>query len=175
MLGIGLAQCAVLPALPHMLARGNLRKRYGDHEADRLRKLAGAFPVAPTPSSTWLDVLSAQSSIDPGEAQLFALAAEQGIRILTGDKRALEALAKISGIHPHLSGRVVTLEAALIGLTKQMPDDKLRQKGKILGQHDSMAKAVFASVGSPLGDALDSYMRDLESRAKPLDLWRHRE
>lgn len=175
LLGVDRAQCATLPALPHMLARGSLLKKYGDHEADRIRKLAGLFPVAPTSSSTWLDVLSAEFSIDPGEAQLFALAADQGIRILTGDKRALEALAKVSSIHPYLSGRVVTLEPVLMGLANRMPDEELRRKGKVLGQHDSMARAVFASVGSVLCEALDSYMRDLESRTKPLELWRHRE
>ena len=122
-----------------------------------------------------MDVLSAESSIDPGEVQLFALAAEQGIPILTGDKRALDALAKVAGIHPLLSGKVVTLEAVLTGLVNQMPDEKLREKGKVLGQYDSMARAVFASAGSVLGEALESYMRDVESRAKPLNLWRHRE
>ena len=175
LIGVNRAQCAVLPALPHMLARGRLRKRYGDLESDRLRMLADEFPVAPDSPSKWLDALTAESSIDPGEAQLFALAAEYGIRILTGDKRALEALAKVNGIHPHLSGNVVTIEAALTGLAEQMPGAQLRRKGSVLGQHDQMAKAVFASTGSDLGEALHSYIRDVESRAKPLRLWRHRE
>lgn len=175
LLGVNRAQCAVLPALPYMLDRGRLRKRYGDFQSDRLRKFAGEFPVAPDSSLKWLDALTAESSIDPGEAQLFALAAEHGIRILTGDKRALEALAKVYGIHPHLSGNVVTLEAVLTGMAEQMPDEQLRQKGSVLGQHDQMAKAVFASVGSDLGEALHSYLRDVESRAKPLRLWQHRE
>jgi hypothetical protein len=175
LLGVSRAQCAVLPALPYMLERGRLRKRYGDFESARLRKLADEFPVAPDSSSTWLDALTAESSIDPGEAQLFALAAEHGIRILTGDKRALEALAKVNNIHPHLSGNVITLEAVLSGLAEQVPDAQLRRMGSVLGQHDQMAKAVFASTGSDLGEALDSYVRDVESRAKPLLLWRHRE
>jgi hypothetical protein len=175
LLGVGREQCATLPALPYMLARGGLRKKYGEHEADRLRQIASGFSSAPTASSPWLDMLAAETSIDPGEAQLFALAAEHGIRILSGDKRALEALANVPSIHSRLSNRVVTLEAVLMGLANQMTDEKLRQKGIVLGQHDSMARAVFGSVGSPLGDALNSYMRDLESRAKPLDLWRHRE
>lgn len=175
LLSVSRVQCAVLPALPHMLERGGLRKSYGDAEADRLRKLAGTYPVAPASSSTWLDMLSAESSIDPGEAQLFALAAEHGIRILTGDKRALEALAKVSRILPHLEERVVALEAVLMSLVSQMPEAQLRPKGIVLGQYDQMAKAVFASTGSDLGEALGSYMRDLDSRVKPLVLWRHRE
>lgn len=175
LLGVNRTQCAVLPALPYMLERGRLHKRYGDFESARLRKLADEFPVAPDSSSTWLDVLTAESRIDPGEAQLFALAAEHGIRILTGDKRALEALAKVNNIHPHLSGNVITLEAVLSGLAEQVPDAQLRRMGSVLGQHDQMAKAVFASTGSDLGEALDSYVRDVESRAKPLLLWRHRE
>jgi hypothetical protein len=175
LLGVNRTQCAVLPALPYMLERGRLRKKYGDVESGRLRKLADEFPVAPNSSSKWLDVLSAESSIDPGEAQLFALAAEHDIRILTGDKRALEALAKVSDIHSHLSGSVVTLESVLTGLNEQLPETLLRQKGKVLGEHDQMAKAVFGSTASNLGEALDSYLRDVESRTQPLRLWRHRE
>ena len=175
LLGVNRTQCAVLPALPYMLERGRLRKKYGDFKSDRLRKLADEFPVAPNSSSKWLDELSAESSIDPGEAQLFALAAEHEIRILTGDKRALEALAKVSDIHPHLSGNVVTLESVLTGLHEQLPETQLRQKGKVLGQHDQMAKAVFGSTASDLGEALNSYLRDVESRTQPLRLWRHRE
>ena len=175
LLGVNRTQCAVLPALPYMLERGRLRKKYGDFKSDRLRKLADEFPVAPNSSSKWLDELSAESSIDPGEAQLFALAAEHEIRILTGDKRALEALAKVSDIHPHLSGNVVTLESVLTGLHEQLPETQLRQKGKVLGQHDQMAKAVFGSTASDLGEALNSYLMDVESRTQPLRLWRHRE
>jgi hypothetical protein len=175
LLGVNRSQCAVLPALPYMLERGRLRKKYGDFESDRLRKLADEFPVAPNSSSKWLDVLSAESSIDPGEAQLFALAAEHGIRILTGDKRALETLARVSDIHLHLSGNVVTMEAVLTGLNDQLPEAQLRRKGCALGQHDQMAKSVFGSSASDLGEALGSYTRDVESRAQPLRLWRHQE
>ena len=173
LLGISRTRCALLPALPYMLERGRLRKRYGDFECDRLRKIADEFPVAPESSSDWLDVLSTEPGIDPGEAQLFALAAERGIRILTGDKRALEALAKVHDIHPHLSGNVITLEAVLTGLAEQMPDAQLRPKGSVLGQHDQMAKSVFASMSTDLGEALDSYIRDMEFRVKPLVLWRN--
>jgi hypothetical protein len=175
LLSVDRTQCAVLPALPHMLERGRIRKNYGDAAADRLRKLADEFPAAPNSSSAWLDVLADEPSINPGEAQLFALAAERRIRVLTGDKRSLDALAKITAIHPSLAGRVVTLEAVLRGMASNIPEAQLRHKGKVLGQRDQMAKAVFASEGSDLGEALDSYIRDLAARAKPLELWRHRE
>lgn len=174
LLGVNRARCAVLPALPYMLGRGRLRKKYGDVESDQLRKLANEFAVAPGASTGWLDVLSIQPSIDPGEAQLFALAAEREIRVMTGDKRALEALAKINSIHPLLSGNVLTLEAVLTGLAEELPDTQLRHKGSILGQYDQMAKAVFSSTGSDLKEALDSYFRDVEFKAQPLRLWRHR-
>lgn len=175
LLGVSRDQCAVLPALPHMLEKGRLRRDYGEAAADGLLKLSGEFPIAPEASEEWLDLLAAVPSIDPGEAQLFALAAEHGIRVLTGDKRSLEALAKVSNIHPRLDGRIVSLEAALTGLTKGAQQAQLRRKGSILGQYDQMARAVFASKGSDLDEALDSYTRDLESRVKPLVLWRHRE
>ncbi len=175
LLGVSRAQCALLPTLTYMLKRGRLRRRYGDFESDRLHKIASEFPVAPDPSDVWLDALSAESSIDIGEARLFALSADHGIPVLTGDKRALEALAKFKDIHPHLSRKLITLEAAVRGLVEKVPDARLREKGSVLSQYDQMAKVVFASTGSDLGEALDSYIRDVESRAKPLRLWRYRE
>ena len=49
--------------------------------------------------------LAAISSIDPGEAQLFAVSATSGVRVMTGDKRALDSLKQTPEALNALSGR----------------------------------------------------------------------
>jgi hypothetical protein len=68
-----------------------------------------------------VEVLNAAPGIDPGEALLFAGAAnsEEG-RVLTGDKRALLGLAEqdLEQISPLLSNKVITLEALIQGFVQ---------------------------------------------------------
>jgi hypothetical protein len=155
-----------------MLRRGKLRKRYGDAESDRLCALAEGIAIVPEASPSWLDVFAGVPEIDPGEAQIYALAAERGLMVLTGDKRALRALASVTDVHSKLGGKIVTIEAALLGLVGKLPESELRTRGKTLASHDEMAKAVFKSEASSLGEALDSYLRHVETETKPLKLWR---
>ena len=170
--GVTRAECARLPALSPMLQRGHLRNRYGEAESDRLRAIAQTFSKMPEPSTEWLDTFSAVPAIDPGEAQIYALAAERGLMVLTGDKRALKALGSLTAAHPRLNGNIVTLEAALLGLVGRLTDPVLRAHGKILAEYDQMAKAVFSSAGSSLDEALKSYVRHIEIQVQPLTLWR---
>lgn len=72
LLGVDLASCARLAALPHMLRRGSLRRQYGDTAADQLLAIADAMAVVPDASTAWLDRLTGVPQIDPGEVQIFA-------------------------------------------------------------------------------------------------------
>jgi hypothetical protein len=71
-----------------------------------------------------------------------------------------------------MDGRVVTLEAVLLGLTNKMNGAELRARGRILAQYDKMARAVFSSDGSSLDEGLESYLADLERNTDPMKLWR---
>jgi hypothetical protein len=172
LLGVTPKQCARLPALSHMLRKGRIRNRYGHTVADGLIEKASHFPTMPEASAEWLDKLSGTVAIDPGEAQMYALAAEHGVLALTGDKRALKAVSSIPEVYTKLDGNVVTIEAVLLGLSLQMVEADLRARGKILGTYDQMAKAVFASSNSTLHEALGSYLGSLEADSQPMTLWR---
>jgi hypothetical protein len=116
--------------------------------------------------------LVSHPAIDVGEAQIYALAAEHGLRVLTGDKRSLLELSKLRAFRDRLDSRVVSLEAVLLGLNGTMSQAELRARGSILGKYDSMARAIFRSSSSPLAQGLESYFRDLERSVEPMKLWR---
>ena len=56
-IGYGLPEARRLPALPHMLARGKLRKSLGDRRADELLELAAQIEGASPPPAPWIDLL----------------------------------------------------------------------------------------------------------------------
>jgi len=126
----------------------------------------------PEASAEWLDKLAGAVAIDPGEAQMYALAAEHGVLALTSDKRALKAVTSMPEVYTKLDGNVVTIEAVLLGLSLQLAEADLRARGKVLGAYDQMAKAVFASSNSSLHEALGSYLGSLETDSQPMKLWR---
>ena len=86
---VSLQEFGRLAALPYMLRRGAIRKLYGPRACDTLIPIAEAIPVMNHPSVTWLDKLTSIDAIDPGEAQIFAAAAESGMIVISGDKRSL--------------------------------------------------------------------------------------
>lgn len=172
LLSIDKAQCARLPSLPPMLRRGRLREKLGGAVADVLHPLAEQIQAMREPSDEWLDLLVNHPAIDVGEAQIYALAAEHGLRVLTGDKRSLLELSKLPAFRDRLDGRVVSLEAVLLGLIGTMSQAELRARGSILGKYDSMARAIFGSSSSALAQGLESYFRDLERSVEPMKLWR---
>jgi len=96
LLAAGLHECGRLPALPHMLRRGRLRKVFGTDVCDAMIPVADAVPVMHQPGDTWLDKLTPIQAIDPGEAQIFAAAAESDMIVVSGDKRALKSVDGIA-------------------------------------------------------------------------------
>jgi len=74
-----------------------------------------------------LTVFEDASNIDPGEAVLFAATmANPGSRLLTGDKRALRAVAELAKVRSELVGRVVMVEHVLLAALDAYGLDWLR-------------------------------------------------
>lgn len=170
--GTDLSGCARLPALSHMLRKGRLRKKYGDRISDQLIPIADSTPVINQPEAQWLDRLTLVQSIDPGEAQLFALAAEKGLAVVTGDKRALHALKDVPGFADALAGRIVVLEAILIALCARLGTTVVSKRVQPLITHDSMIRVSFSPSNSDIRAALLSYYQNLVTELDPLVLWR---
>lgn len=169
--GAKLQECGRLPALPFMLRRGSLRKLYGGSACDALIPVANAIPIVPQPSITWLEKLTAVEAIDPGEAQIFAVAAEQGQPFLSGDKRALNAIKGVDDFIPALNGRVVVMEAVLLALCDRIGPEEIRQRVAPLIAVDRTVAVCFSSGNPNPLEALISYFEDIKTKLAPLQLW----
>ncbi len=169
--GVRLPDCGRLPALPHMLRRGNLAKRYGRDTCDALIPHAEAMPAVPRPGAAALDPLAASDAIDPGEAQLFAAAAEFGLLVISGDKRAMRALKHVREIYAPLARRIVTLEAILLKLCERLGPEDVRRRVGPLAMHDRAVGACFSPGNPDPRDGLRSYNGSLVAEVQPLLLW----
>ena len=170
-LGTEPSECRRLPALPKMLLRGSLRRSYGAQECDRVLPVADSIAIIPATGAAWLDRLAKIDNIDPGEALLFAAAAEGGLVVLTSDKRALRALKRVPGLPEALEHRIVVLEAILMVLCDQLGATVVRDRLGPLASSDKTLQVCF-SVGNPNSrSALGSYFRSLAAEVHPLLLW----
>lgn len=169
--GVSMLECARLAALPHMLRRGALRRRLGDPIADAILPLAAAVPVAPAASAAWADRLVGVSEIDPGEAQLLAVAAEQHLLLMTGDKRSLAAVRGVEGFLAALRGKIVLPEVVFLRLCELKGDDVVRRAVTTAGRIDVMLDVAFSPGNCAPRDALQSYVDDARRTLSPLELW----
>jgi hypothetical protein len=174
LLGVSFSECARLPALPHMLRRGRIRKAYGQAVCDAILPLVDRLPILAQPSDAWLDMLVKVESIDPGEAQILAAAAEHGLIVLSGDKRALRALKNISGLIDSLAGRIIVLEAILIALCDHLGSVEVAQRIRPLTGTDKAVQICFSNTDSDPRDGLYSYYNSLVVEVAPLVLWNPR-
>jgi len=170
-LGLTMPQCARLPALPRMLRKGGLRKRFGNSACDALQPLADSLPSLPRPDDAWLEKLTRVSDIDPGEAQMYAVAATGSMLVLSGDKRALRALAGVQGLSGALAGRVVVLEAILIVLCESLGVDVVRGRIQLAALNDIMLCVCFSPGNPDPHTALLAYYGELVSEVGSLVLW----
>ncbi len=168
-LGVELSECGRLAALPHMLRKGRLRDRFGAEACDALVPIAEAVPVIPKPTA-WLDVLTLTEGVDPGEAQLFAAAAEFGLAVVTGDKRALRAISHIKGLPEALDGRIWVLEAVLIVLCDEIGVETLRQRVSPLAAVDTTVRICFSPESAEPRAGLLSFYMGLATEVEPLVL-----
>lgn len=167
--GVGLEACERLPALPHMLRRGRLRKRLGEAHADHLLALSERLPVLSGAESAWLEQLVGIPDIDPGELQLFAAVASGGRMLVSGDKRALRAVSAVPGLVPALSGRIVVVEAVLIALCQSRGIEVVRQRLQPAMVLDGSLRLCFSSPDPMVG--LRSFFEGLIAEVAPLVLW----
>jgi hypothetical protein len=166
-----LGECGRLAALPHMLRRGRLPKRYGVAACNGLLPLAEEMPVLPEPSLAGLDALTRQEAIDPGEAQIFAVAADSDLLVLSGDKRALRVLKNVAGLPESLHGRVVVLEAILLALIDRLGPEEVRTRVAPLTDTDMTIRICFSSSSADPRVGLESYYGSLADEVQPLILW----
>lgn len=174
LLGADLTECGRLPALQYMLKKGGLRTFYGPELCDNIMPIALKTPTVSQPSDVWLDKLTPVPAIDAGEAQIFAAGAENGLLVMTGDKRALRALKDIADFPGALAGRIVVFEAILIALCDQFGSDEVRQYVQFLAASDKMVQICFSQGDSEPTEGLLSYYSELKVELDPIVLWNPR-
>lgn len=133
--------------------------------------MANTIPIALRPADDWLDRLTPVGDIDPGEAQLFAAAADAGLLIMSGDKRALRALKDMNGFAGALAGRIIVIEAILLGLCALLGADTVRQRIHTIAAEDAMIGICFSTSNPDPTGCLRSYYNALTHELWPLSLW----
>ena len=172
--GVDVLGCRRLPALPHMLRRGRLRKIFGASACDALIPLAETIPILSSPSDRWLDQLAHRPAIDPGDALILAAAAETESPVLTGDKRALRAVKDAPGFPEALSERVAVLDAVLLALCDRQGVEAIRRCVAPIAASDMMLQVCFSPGNLDPADTLLTYYQALAAELAPLVLWNPR-
>ncbi len=165
------SDCGRLPALVPMLRRGRLRKAFGPTNCDSLIPIAEVLPILPDPTEVWLGRLISMTAIDPGEARIFASAAEHGLVVVSGDKRALRALKNVDPFPQALASRIVVLEAILLALCEDLGTHQIRQRVQNLISLDQVVNVCFRSEVLDPQEGLRAYFEQLVTEVAPLALW----
>ncbi len=170
-LGFRMSDCSRLPALTFMLKKGKLFQAYGESICTSLLAIAENIPPIPEPDPTLIDPIVSHSNIDPGEAFLFAQAAQEQSIVITGDKKALKALKNIDGLPNALAGRIVVMEAILINLCELLGNEDVKRRMSPLIHLDITLSICFSDGNPEPIECLRSYYRSLTLEVDPLQLW----
>jgi hypothetical protein len=171
-MGVPLSECFRLAALTHMLRRGSLPRQYGRDACEALIPVADRMAILGVVSASWLDRLTGIESIDPGEALLFAAAAEQSCLVLSGDKRAIRSVKNVAGMPAGLDGRVCILEAVLLALCERLGPEEVRMRVGPTAEVDVMVRTCFSMGTGDPREGLRSYYASAVAELQPLSLWK---
>ncbi|MCY3706449.1 MAG: hypothetical protein OXH08_13285 [Gammaproteobacteria bacterium] len=126
--------------------------------------------VVDSPTS-WLEQLTHIPDIDPGEAILFATAADLRMPVVTGDVRSLRALRSLDRFPEALEGRIAVLEAVLLALCGHLGTAAVRARVEPVAQADTVMRICFSPGVEEPELALRSYVRARKRELAPLVLW----
>lgn len=171
-LGYPIAQVRRLSAAPHQVRKSKrFRDTYGEGVLQRVEPAIKTIKEADPPSD--LDLLEdLKNLVDPGEAQLMAIAARDRCTLLvSGDKRAIAGLAE-SNATSHiesLQGKIVSLEAVLWSLLSERPAEDVRETFAPVLNHKTLkillSEHMVADQGRCRAGVM-SYYNDLHRQAK---------
>lgn len=171
-LGSDLGQCQRLPALPHMLQRGRLAKRLGQERCEVLRSMVESCASIADPDPQHLGPLVGIDNVDPGEARLLAHLHAGGVLLVSGDKRALRAVAEHEALVRPFAGKIVVVEAALLKLCEIVGPDEVHAGLSKVAELDTMLRVCASGSQEQLVATLQSYFDHCVQEVDPLELWR---
>lgn len=160
------------PAVPPRVRRAE-EKLFADPVVAReLSDCLSAISEFPMPDPQTVGALQGVSSIDAGELLLVgALVATPGARLLTGDKRAIAAIAR-EAVGSFLQGRLLCVEQLLWSALDHYGPAALLMQVRKWPIRDMAALAIFGREGNKaegeLREGLSSYICDLDAAAPGL-------
>jgi len=172
-LGFERGNCRRLPALPHMLRKGTIFKRYGGPTCAAILPSVMSIEAVSNANPEVLDRLIGLPLVDPGEARLLALVVSNGDCIFTGDKRSLKTIKDLPDITQAVNGRIVILETLLMAMCDEHGPEWLRERIQPLRAHDRVVGVCFAEATTNPRAALRSYLDSVKAELAPLVLWGH--
>ena len=174
--GVPLAQCATLTSARFRAQRATEKpdgRVFHSKEAATAALRAINQMMAPlSPEAQHLSILQGIPGIDAGEAVLLAALTADGVRLLTGDKRALKALADLEASRrAPFAGKILLIEQILLAGLTQHGIEWLRERVCPFKQIDKAIGNAMGSHCDASGDSvregLKSYVRELEQAATP--------
>jgi hypothetical protein len=172
LVGCTWAETACLPQFPPRVSRAEAKLFADTSVAEALAARLALRSPLPEPDVRILGALQSRPGIDAGELLLVgALAATPGARLLTGDKRALAALAKTDAL-PTCGERFLCVEQLLwLGLD-QLGPEQLIQRVRRWSFRDEAIRAIVGrdreKSTDELREGLKSYVRSLDHDAPGL-------
>jgi hypothetical protein len=171
MLGFKRERVRRLAAATSQLERGRrFKDAYSAPALSAALREAGTIePLAIAPTDAGLlDALSCASNVDLGEAELFALLAEnEGFYLTTGDKRAIITVATdtgLSAVRGRVAGRVICLESILKLLVRRSGAKPVAEAFAPVMTHRTIG-IVFSEPQVQSDEVclagIDSYLNDL--------------
>ncbi|HVZ19309.1 MAG TPA: hypothetical protein VG897_19475 [Terriglobales bacterium] len=165
--GTPIAETATLSSLVHRAARSCAKpdgKLFRDAvAASRAHAYLSQFAPLPSPAEDVLALMQHVPAIDPGEALLFAaLHARPDTLLITGDKRAITALARAAPLPllTSFANRILTIEQIVLALLEVKGIDWLREH---VCPSRSLDKAIGIVMGSECRAPAESVEAGLRS------------
>ena len=175
--GVPLERCNTLESIVHRARRARSkpdgRLFLCAEAATRVCDGAGRMGASITPDPATLQALQNVAAIDAGEAVLLsALIMQPASRLLTGDKRALRALATTpEPLRAAFASRILIIEQVLLAALRLHDIGWLRQHVCPWKDAD---KAVAIAMGSRCDadasacrEGLDAYVREIDALCRP--------
>jgi hypothetical protein len=175
--GFPLKECASLSSARHRANRALTKpdgKTFRDVAAaqeavNAIDQMRGVIKIDPTAMSVFEDV----AGIDAGEAVLLtALDTNPGARLLTGDKRALRALAELPlEVRQRYAGKIILVECVLLAALNAFGLEWLRERVCPWKEIDKSTIVIMGSrcdlADARVREGIASYIREMVELCDP--------
>lgn len=175
LLAVDWEQVAVLPQFPPRVTRAERKLFASPDVAHSLALNLRRCTALPPPDPGTVAMLQGRPRIDVGEVLLLgALATSPDYTLLTGDKKALQALSdpELAPILNTFSGRILCVEQLLWHALETLGADALIERIRYWTPRDQTALAIFGRTDTKsaeqIREGLRSYVRWLDAQVPGL-------